>query len=974
MVPLTFHLIRDKLGTRIGVIGKGMMNSWRRALDHWSARRAGNEEPQGSGRWLTLFLSFALLAAIVLTLVSLIELVLAPSPDNSPHLLFDLILSGVLLGLALAARIISAQLQSSLAHARDLETRLGALINKLPGATYLCEVGAHGRWLYASAQVESIAGFSISELQDDPDLWFSRIHADDRARVLDEWTRCGETGAPLHTEYRLLTRDGSEIWIHNDAAVVSSPGQPDLFQGILFDITERKRSAEELQRHADELAALTHISREIMSVSDLSAVLASIAQHAARLCNADASGVYESDDNGQIRIVASFGVGQEFIEALNARRIAPDEGAIGRATSERRPVVVSDTQSEPGYPFSAPTAKERIRAVAAAPMLRGDQVIGGIVLWHRRPQHFSARQVYFLQALAQQCVNAVENARLFAETTRRVEQLGVINTAAIRIQQRLDSRAIFQAASDEVCRLGTFAHVLLASENETLEHIHTSMSAAMLEEYVAAFGEKEIAVRVPLAAIKHEWERLSAGETFIAPGLLPRIISGFAPDARPVGEWILERARNSVMLIAPLARGDQTLGAIAIIGDHLSASDIPALSLFARHVSVALENAHLFQQIQAELTERKRAEEKIQHQLQRLAALHSIDAAISSSLDLRVTLDIIVEEMLRQLRVDAASILLLNPYLQLFEYAAGRGFRTRVPQQTKLPLGRDYAGRAALERRAIHVPNLADADSDYIRALLRSGERFVSYYAAPLIAKGEIKGVLQVFHRTALQPSQEWLDFLQTLAAQTAIAIDNMSLFDTLQRSNIELALAYDTTLEGWSRALERRDRETQGHTLRVADLAVRLAKALGVRDAELPNIRRGALLHDIGKMGIPDSILLKPGPLSDEEWDIMKQHPTFAYELLSPITYLQPALDIPYCHHEHWNGLGYPRGLAGEEIPLAARIFAVVDVWDALLSERPYRTAWTEEDTRVHIASLAGAQFDPRIVKTFLELEDISI
>ena len=144
------------------------------------------------------------------------------------------------------------------------------------------------------------------------------------------------------------------------------------------------------------------------------------------------------------------------------------------------------------------------------------------------------------------------------------------------------------------------------------------------------------------------------------------------------------------------------------------------------------------------------------------------------------------------------------------------------------------------------------------------------------------------------------------------------------------------------------------------------LARAAGLLEDELPHIRRGVLLHDIGKMGIPDSILLKPYQLNAEEWEIMHQHPKFAYELLSPIEYLRPALDIPYCHHEKWDGTGYPRGLKGEQIPLAARLFAVVDVWDALRSDRPYRKAWAEETVREHIRSLAGIQFDPHAVELF--------
>jgi len=184
---------------------------------------------------------------------------------------------------------------------------------------------------------------------------------------------------------------------------------------------------------------------------------------------------------------------------------------------------------------------------------------------------------------------------------------------------------------------------------------------------------------------------------------------------------------------------------------------------------------------------------------------------------------------------------------------------------------------------------------------------------------------------------------------------------------NVDLTHAYDATIEGWSRALDLRDKETDGHCRRVTDLTLRLACALGLPAERLLSVRRGALLHDIGKMGVPDGILLKPGPLSDDEWAIMRRHPSAAYELLSPIEFLHPALDIPYCHHEKWDGTGYPQGLAGEQIPFAARVFAVVDVWDAMCSDRPYRAGWPPARVCEHIRGLSGTHFDPQVVDAFL-------
>jgi putative nucleotidyltransferase with HDIG domain len=286
-----------------------------------------------------------------------------------------------------------------------------------------------------------------------------------------------------------------------------------------------------------------------------------------------------------------------------------------------------------------------------------------------------------------------------------------------------------------------------------------------------------------------------------------------------------------------------------------------------------------------------------------------------------------------------------------------------VPAQfskVHLRMGEGHAGKTALERKFQYVPDINKDKDSFVYYPLLKEEEFVSYYCVPLIAKGNVKGVLEVFHRKPLNSDAEWVDYLNVLAGQAAIAIDISELFNNLQYSNNELLLSYDTTIEGWSKALDLRDKETEGHTLRVTELTIQLARSMDIKEEELIHIRRGALLHDIGKMGIPDIILLKPGKLTDEEWVIMKKHPVYAYDLIYPIEYLRLALDIPYCHHEKWDGSGYPRGLKGEQIPLSARIFAIIDVWDALRSDRPYRKAWDKEKTLEHIKSGSGTHFDP--------------
>jgi len=228
----------------------------------------------------------------------------------------------------------------------------------------------------------------------------------------------------------------------------------------------------------------------------------------------------------------------------------------------------------------------------------------------------------------------------------------------------------------------------------------------------------------------------------------------------------------------------------------------------------------------------------------------------------------------------------------------------------------------------------------------------------PLFYEGSAEDVTRlVTIQEALQRSHEELENRVADRTREVIAL------------NAELTGAYDATIEGWSRALDLRDKETEGHCRRVTEMTLRLACALTLPEEDLVQVRRGALLHDIGKMGVPDAILLKPGPLTDDEWEIMRRHPTLAYEMLAPIAFLRPTLAIPYCHHEKWDGSGYPNGLAGDAIPLAARLFAIVDVWDALLSDRPYRPGWPAERARAHIAAGAGSHFDPQAAEAFLAL-----
>ena len=447
------------------------------------------------------------------------------------------------------------------------------------------------------------------------------------------------------------------------------------------------------------------------------------------------------------------------------------------------------------------------------------------------------------------------------------------------------------------------------------------------------------------------------------------------PNNMGVSGWVIESKKP---YLNNHANTDSLFYRPDLLGDSHCVASVPLIAReraigalwIARHTNILEQELRLFNaiaDIAANAIHRVMLHEQTEQQLHHLIALHQIDLAISVNFDINVTLNVILKNVKDELGVDAASILLIDPVTHTLDYAAGLGFKTRGIERSHVRLGQGYAGRAAQEYRTICGPDLNQSLETFSRFSLLADEGFIAHYATPLLVKGQVKGVLEIFHRAPLESEPDWINYFETLATQAAIAIENTSLFENLQRSNMDLMLAYDATIEGWSRALDLRDRETEGHTQRVTEMVLKLAEKMGMNDAEKMDVKRGALLHDIGKMGVPDSILHKPGPLSESEWEIMRQHPNYALQMLSPIPYLKRALDIPYCHHEKWDGSGYPRGLKGETIPLSARLFSIVDVYDALTSDRPYRAAWSREKVYHYIQEQSGTSFDPHIVQVFL-------
>jgi PAS domain S-box-containing protein/putative nucleotidyltransferase with HDIG domain len=533
-----------------------------------------------------------------------------------------------------------------------------------------------------------------------------------------------------------------------------------------------------------------------------------------------------------------------------------------------------------------------------------------------------------------------EQKRVEEEVRRRNEELSTLYELSTALRKTRTSRELIEVV---------------------LEHTLEILQAQ--SGYMALLDEEQKQFTITFAAGR--WKEAQGSQYSIHEGLSgitvrssqPVVTENYStePKALPL-EW---PPASGPAVFVPLRSEVELLGVMALARDQGAPAfvkdNVRLLSSIGDLTGNALRRQNLFEM------DRKR--------LNQIQALHRIDLAITGLDSLEDTLSVLLEEVCSQQKVDAAAILIYEEDSGELVCRQSRGFHNPENAEIRLKAGDGLAWLALGERRVVRAAEMPHSFAACPRLRSAQEEGFLEYFTAPLVTRGKAQGVLEVFNRSPLQISEDWTSFLRALAEQAAIAIADAALVSGLQAANQALIEAYDATIIGWSNALDMRDKETEEHTLRVTELTLRLARSMGVGEEDLKHIRRGALLHDIGKMGVPDSILNKPVQLNEEEEEIMRRHPQLAYDLLKPIEYLRQALEIPYYHHEHWNGQGYPNGLKGEDIPLSARIFAVVDVWDALRSERPYAPAWPEDQVLGYIRDLSGVQFDPQVAEAFLRL-----
>ena len=777
--------------------------------------------------------------------------------------------------------------------------------------------------------------------------WADGVHPDDRGECLEAYGNACDRREPFSLEYRLRGGDGRyRSVVDQGVPYFDADGNLRGFIGACYDVDEKKRAEEAIRTSRGQARELARAAAKLDGRAETHDVLRAACEAAVDALGVWAAGFLLVDDSGSVLYLAAD---HGLPVAFRARH-----KAIPRHVRERQLELsspsgqVADVQRSADLPNAQIYASHGIRSVAYACASWEGRLLGSLVVYTcGSPRHFDDEELEFLQGLASLASQAIVAARLKAEVEQHKVALGMLSDCARRLAEVGNQRALAeQLARAAVEALGAdLAQVVRLDADGTHQVVAATCDDLSDSSLAAGWGH---------------WPEARDSSGRDPHASMPAICHDIAADERflPWREAALARGLCCAAVF-PLASGAQPLGALAVFSRKLGFFNPAKVDLFS---TLAAQAAALL----AGLAQREEAERS----RRRVEALRNIDAAAAAGLDLRVTLDVALEQAMDLTRADAAAVLLLDPFTKTLQCATSRGFRGRCSQRSRFHLGDSFIDRAVMERRVIQVPNLADVVDDWPRLRESAGEAFVAYYAVPLVARGQVKGVLELFHRSALSLAGETLAFLECLATRMAHIVDGANLFEELERSNVELASAFDAAIEGWARTLDLRDLEPAGHTQRVVELTERLAREMGIGGARLCYLRWGALLHDIGLVGVPDSVRHKAGRYTPAEREAMRRHPLVAYDLMAPIAFLQPAIDIPYCHHERWNGSGYPRGLKGAQIPLAARIFAVVDVWDAMRHERLDRPALADAEVREHLRSRAGEDFDPAVVEAFFRLD----
>lgn len=707
--------------------------------------------------------------------------------------------------------------------------------------------------------------------------------------------------------------------------------------GYSFDVTREVQLAQSL---AEEQKLLSRLLEEVIALGEYEEV-EDIAREGARaaceLFGLSLAWLGKKEVDYRVSLLAQYPEDHPYPRSIEVRWDDSEkgQGPTERAIREGKPQVCQDMLENHRFsPWREEAAKYGFHSSCAIPLVSRGETFGVLNLYSSAPSFFTEERLRYLVLFAQELASLLTVASTRKALEGRIRELEALRSCAMRLRRAREVEEVFSELLEGACApVRAEAGMVFFEEEE-------GFALAAQWGFSPPLGEIEIPKKeLPVECLLRKYESCLFEDPSKCP-CIP-IPKGFGP-----------------VLLVPLSSEEGPLGFVLLLRREGGA-------LFTLE---ELQLAQTIADIGGNTVRRLLLHRKALENLDRLQRLRAVDLAILGSFDLSLVLGVLTEEAMREKGVDAVAVLLFDPISGRLQCSAYRGFRKGGLGGTLLNPSSGVLREVIFEGtpRSLEGPGL---EEDRSLAKLTSGEDFRRGFFFPMVSKGKVTGVLALFSREDFTPSPEWQEFFEILAGQGAIAAENVRLFRDLEQAFVSLEVAYNATIEGWAKALELRDRETEGHSERVTELTVRIAERMGVPKEGLRYIRWGALLHDIGKLGVPDSILLKPGPLTEEEWAIMRQHPLYAYEMLRDIPYLSRALDIPLYHHERFDGKGYPKGLKGKEIPLPARIFAVVDVYDALTSDRPYRKAWPREKALEYIESEAGKAFDPEVVQVFLEV-----
>jgi len=804
------------------------------------------------------------------------------------------------------------------------------LVASIPVGLHRYGLGADGRLVFGGANpaADAILGIDHSRLV---------------GRTLEE-AFPALAGTPLPDAYRKAAIEGVP-WRNEEVsyadgrisgaflvqAFQTAPGE----MAVAFlDVTERRRAEEAIREREGRLERLNRLLRGAARVRDILAEAGEPAEAIGRVCAAlveergyEFAWVGLLDESGnEVRLVGASGPCDPELYRIDLRTLEGGTGC-GRAAFLRGTAVL--VEAGPAATLCAECPAHGLHpggSALAMPLWRGDRALGVLVVHGPGAEPFDVEETRLVAGLADALAAAVD--RLEVEAQR----------AEIRKERAFRAEVASAALREE--DLPALLAALAAAVEQRL-----GASGGLVALWDADHG------RIALAGGAGSLKGTPTGDGALALAASRLLGAGRDAASGPAG-GLATRLPGGAATAWPLGDGGRPLGIVAVEwAAPPSRATLDAAEETCGPVSLALAKARLI------ASNRER--------LATLLALHETGVDLGSSRGRDELLRAIVERAEGLVRGTMAGLYLARADGSL-ELALASGTLAGFVGTVLAP-GEGVAGTVARTREPLLLDDYRTWSG---KAAVYAELGIGSVIGVPVLWRSEVLGSLFVNHEVPGRLGAPDVETVRLFAEQAAVAIANARLIGDLESAAEELSEAYDATLEGWVRALDLRDSETEGHTQRVVERTVALARRAGVPEEELVHVRRGALLHDIGKVGIPDRILQKPGPLTEEERAVMRLHPAYAHDMLSGIAFLGPALAIPWAHHERWDGTGYPRGLRAGEIPLAARAFAVVDIWDALVSDRPYRKAVPEREVRAYLRSIAGTHLDPRLVDLFLEPE----